>query len=293
MHDHALDRYQAVVKSGTGIVVWPTGSDQVDRLPAGRARADPLEEMPRHAIVEIGMGQEQMLIQPAPHQRFSRTGAVEQFFPLGNLRRLAGRGLDCMLIDGGALPQPGLYGVVLLVCQPGDGQGHALFGVALGVGIELARRRADVFAVQAQHDFFGQLGVGGQRRAVPQLQHARHQGRLRTLGVEHRVKAFVTPLVRAAGIVKNPRRRDGIDAVALVHRHFACPPGGALRAPQVQLTGRVVTGVAGNAFFSKDRLDIPSVGNKRANQRGLCQRGTAHHQRHGAGEEAKKHVPLS
>ena len=284
MHDHALHWLQAIVKRRARVIVGAARGNQVDRLAAGRARTHPLEIMPRHTVVKIGMGEEQVLVQPARHQGFGGTRAVEQFLPLGNLRGLDRSGLDGVLINFRALGQPGLHSAVLLVGQAGHGQRHTLFGMALGIGIELAGRRADVLAVQAQDDFFGQFGIRGQRRAVPQLQHARHQGRLRALGVEHRVKTLVAPFSGAAGIVEDPRGGHGIDAITFVYRHLAGTPGRALRTAQVQLAGGVVAGMAGHAFFGKDRLYVPGIGNSRANQRGLCQRCTAHHQRHGAGE---------
>jgi hypothetical protein len=54
-----------------------------------------------------------------------------------------------------------------------------------GVFVELTRHRATVVAVEAQDDLFRQLGVRLQRRAMAQLQHARHQRSLAALGVEH------------------------------------------------------------------------------------------------------------
>ena len=284
VHDHALHRLQAIVKRRARVIVGATGGDQVDRLPAGRARAHPLEIMPRHTVVKIGMGKKQMLVQPARHQCFGGTRTVEQLFPLGNLRSLDRCGLDGLLINFSALRQPGLHGAVLLVGQAGNGQRHTLPGMALGIGIELTGRRADVFAVQAQDDVFGQFGIRGQRRAMPQLQHAGHQGCLSALGVEYRVKALVAPFIGAAGIVENPRWCHGIHPVALVDRYLAGTAGRALCTAEVELAGRIIAGVAGNAFFGEDRLDIPRIGNSRADQRGLCQRCTAHHQRHGAGE---------
>ncbi|MNP46515.1 hypothetical protein D3C76_1405170 [compost metagenome] len=73
----------------------------------------------------------------------------------------------------------------MLVGQAGDGQGHAFLGMGACVFVELIRHRAAVFTIEAQHDLFRQLGVGLQRCAVAQLQHARHQGSLAALGVEH------------------------------------------------------------------------------------------------------------
>ena len=67
MNDHTLHRHDPVIEGGARIVVGTPGSDQVNRLPTGRARAHPLEIVTRHAIVEIGVGQEQMLIQPTGH----------------------------------------------------------------------------------------------------------------------------------------------------------------------------------------------------------------------------------
>ena len=88
--------------------------------------------------------------------------------------------LDRVLINFGTLGQPGLHRGVLLVCQPGYGQWHALFGMVLSVSVELTRCRADILAIEAKDDFCRQFGIGGQRRTVAQLKHASHQGSLGT-----------------------------------------------------------------------------------------------------------------
>ena len=128
---------------------------------------------------------------------------------------------------------------------------------------------------------------------MSQFEHARHERRLCPLCIQHRIETFVAPLLLTFGVIENPRRRNRCGSIALIHGHLAGTPGRALRAPEIELAGRIVAGVAGNTLFGKDRLDISGVRNSRTNQRGLAQRCTAHHQRHGAGEEAKKHVPLS
>ena len=69
VHDHALYRHQPVIERGARIIIWTAGSDQINRLTARRARTHPLEEMPRHAVVKIRMGKEQVFEQPAPDQR--------------------------------------------------------------------------------------------------------------------------------------------------------------------------------------------------------------------------------
>ena len=285
MHDHALHRPQAVVHLGAGVVVGATGGDQVNRLATGRTRTHPLEVMPRLAVLEIDMRQEQMLEQPARHQAFPGARLVEQVFPLLHLQRFPGARRQALLVNRRAGGQPALQSLVLLIGQAGDRQRHAFLGVSAGIGIELAGRCAHIFAVEPQHNVVGQLGIGRQRRVVPQLQHARHQRSLAALGVQHRIEALLLPRLLTECVIKQPRSWRGLAALAVIHRHFACPACGALGAPEVELAGGVVAGVAGHAFLGEDRLDIAGIGNRRSGT--LCLRSTGYQGQDGADDQTK------
>ncbi|MCY1310901.1 hypothetical protein D9M70_611430 [compost metagenome] len=90
-----------------------------------------------------------MLEQPAAHQAFPGARGIEQVFPLHHLQGFPGAGSQGLLIDGSACGQPALQGLVLLVGQAGDGQGHAFLGMAACVFVELIRHRAAVFTIEA------------------------------------------------------------------------------------------------------------------------------------------------
>ncbi|MCY1408466.1 hypothetical protein D9M71_237860 [compost metagenome] len=293
VHDHALHRYQPVIKGRTRLIVGPAAGDQVDRLAAGRARTYPLEEMPRLAAAKINVGQKQVFVEPTPHQRLGSTRTVEQGFPVGNLRSFFGAGHDGVLLHRCPGGEPALQGLVLRIGQAGDRQRHALLGVRLGIGVELPRLWAHIGAIEAQHNLLRQLGIGLQRRVVPLFEHARHQRGLAALGIQYRVKTFAAPTRSAVGIKEQPRRRLGDAAAAVVHRHFRGAPCGPLGTAQVELAGGIVAGVAGHAFLGEDGLDIPDIGDRGGCKRGLPERRTADEQCKGAGKEAMHHVPES
>ncbi|MNC24449.1 hypothetical protein D3C75_725040 [compost metagenome] len=290
VHDHALHRDQPVVEVGARRVVGAARGDQVDRLAAGRARAHPLEEVPALTAHKMDVGQEQMLIEPAADQGLGRTRAVEQRFPVGDLRSLGGAWPDRLVLHRGTGGKPALQRLVLGRGKAGDRQWHALLGVGTGVGVELARQRAHVVAVQAQDDFLGQLGVGRERGLVPQLEHARHQRGLAALVVEHRVEALLAPFALAVGVVEQPRGGHCLAALALVHRYLGGSAHRAFGAFQLQLAGGVVAGVAGHALLGEDRLNVPGVGNSRARLGGLPERHTADEQGENAGKNTMHHV---
>ncbi|MCY1428064.1 hypothetical protein D9M71_439350 [compost metagenome] len=290
VHDHALDRDQAVIEVGARRVVGAARGDQVDRLAAGRARTHPLEEVALLATDAVDMCQEQMLVQPTADQRLGGARAVEQFFPLGDLPGFGRARLDRLVLHRRTGRQPAAHGVVFLVGQPGHRQRHALLGVGAGIGVELMGQGAHVVAVQAEDDLLGQLGVGRERGLVPQLQHARHQRGLAALVVEHRVETLVAPLALAVGVVEQPRGGHRLAPLALVHRDLAGPAYRAFRAFQLELAGGVVAGVAGHALLGEDRLNVPGVGNSRARLGGLPEYRAADEQGEGAGKDTMHHV---
>src|SRR5690606_24943576 len=59
VHDYPLNRPQAVVELGTGIVVRATGGDGIDGLAARGTGAHDLEKMPWLAVPEVQMSEEQ------------------------------------------------------------------------------------------------------------------------------------------------------------------------------------------------------------------------------------------
>ncbi|MNE26059.1 hypothetical protein D3C80_1194100 [compost metagenome] len=263
VHDHALYRPQAIVKLRARIIIRATGVDQVDRLAGRGARTHPLEEMPRLTVLEVEMGQEPVLVQPAPHQAFPGSRRIEQVFPLHHLQGFPGAGRQRLLIDRRACRQPALQRLVLLVGQAGHCQRHALLRMLGGVAVELRGHGTHVFPVQAQDDVFRQLRVGLQRSLVAKLQHPRHQCGLVALGIEHRIEALLLPGLFAGGVIEQSGRCNRLAAVTVIDRDFRRAPHRALTAAQVELTGGVIAGVAGHALFSEDRLNVAAVGDNR------------------------------
>ena len=229
--------------------------------------------MPRFAAVEVHMGEEQVLVQPAADKCLFGTGAVEQRLPLGDLACLRRAGMQGLVFDLGTLGEPALQGVVLLIGQAGDRQRHALARVRASVGIELVGQRAHVLSLNAEHDVAGQLGIGGQRRLVTQFQHALHQRRLATLIVEHGIEAFLAPACLVLGIVEQPCGCDGLAALALVHRDFGGSSDRAVRAIQFELARGIVARMARDAFLGEDRLHIAGVRHSRAGGSGFKRLG--------------------
>ncbi|MNT06017.1 hypothetical protein D3C72_1406650 [compost metagenome] len=208
---------------------------------------------------KINMGKKQVLVQPAADQRLGRAGTVQQCFPVGDLRRLGGAGLDRLVLYRRTCCQPALQGLILGIGQARDSQGHALFGMGTGIGVKFARLGAHVVAVKAQNDLFRQLGIGRQRRLVTQFEHPCHQCSLTALVVEHRVKALALPGFSAVCVIEQPGRGYSGAAIALIHRHLGGAARSTLGTAKVQLAGSIVAGVAGHAFLGEDRLDVPGI----------------------------------
>ncbi|MNF84617.1 hypothetical protein D3C84_669870 [compost metagenome] len=268
MNDHPLHRPQTVVKLAARIIVRASGLDHVNRLPGRRARSHPLKEMPRLAVLEIDVREKPVLVQPAPYQALPGTRRVEQVFPLHHLQRLFRARHEALLIDRRTGGQPALQRLVLLIGEAGDRQRHAFLRVGTRVAIKLGGHRAHVFPVQTQDDVFGQLGIGLQRRTVTQLKHARHQGRLIALGVEHRVKAHFLPGLLAARVIEQSSRCHGLAAITVIHRDFGRTARRTFATAEVELAGCIIAGMAGYTLFGEDRLDVAGVGNRRRTARG-------------------------
>ncbi|MNP27312.1 hypothetical protein D3C76_1202110 [compost metagenome] len=234
--------------------------------------------MPRLAILEIDMRKKPVFEQPAPDQTLPGARGIEQVFPLHHLQRFFRAGHQRLLIDRRTGSQPALQRLVLLVGKAGDCQGHPFPGVSAGITVELARQGAHVVAIEAQDDVLGQPGIGLQRVGVTQFKHARHQCSLAALGVEHRIEAFMLPGALAKRVIEQTARRDRLAAFTVIHRDFRRAAGCTLCAAQVELTGRIVAGVAGHALFGEDRLDVATVGNASGDGRTLRNRGKAEKQ---------------
>lgn len=104
---------------------------------------------------------------------------------------------------------------------------------------------------------------------MAQLKHPRHQRSLTALSVKHGEEALLLPDMLAKGIVKQAGRCCGRSAIAIVDRHFGRATCRPFATAQVELTGGIVAGMAGHALFSKDRLNVPAVGNSGGNGRTL------------------------
>ncbi|MCY1529465.1 hypothetical protein D9M68_646120 [compost metagenome] len=260
VHDHALDGPEAVVEGVARILVGTARGDGVDRLAAGRARSHQLEEVPRLAALEIKVRKEQVLEQPAPHQRLTGARRIEQVFPRGHLARLGGAGLHSPLLDRGALGQPELQGLVFSVAEAGHGERHAGTGVLAGVVVELPGQRAQVLAIDTDIEVSWQLGIGLRRIRPAQLQHPRHQRGLGAIGVEHGMKALALPGLGALRVEVQASGFLRPGTAAVVHRQLAGTPRSPLGTAQVELARRVVTGMAGHALLREDRLDVAAVG---------------------------------
>ncbi len=179
------------------------------------------------------------------------------------MRRLADARGNRLLFDRGTGGQPAAQRLVFSVCQTGHRQRHALLRVGCGIGTEFARQRADVLAIEAQRDLIGDFAVGRQRRAAPQIEHARHQRRLTALSFQYRIEAFTAPCISVARIVKQPGGRNRFATLPLIDRNLARATAQPFPAAQIQLARRVIAGVAGNALLGKDWLNVLNIGNSR------------------------------
>ena len=271
VHDHVRHRAQAVIDVGARIVVGAARGDRIDRLPARRARTHQRVEMPRFAALEIQMRKEQVLVQPAADQLFAQAVAVEEAFPVGDLRAFGCAGLQGPAVQRRALRQPALQGGMLVLAQPGHCEWHAAMRIGLGVGSELVRQWALVVTIDADIQRIGQPGIGRQRLAAAQFQHPRHQRRLSGRPLQHRIKALAPPGGLALGIEKQSRGFLRLGAGAVVQRGLVRAALDPFATAQIELAGRVIAGVAGHALGGEDRLDIPLIGQRL----GHCQ-GTQH-----------------
>ncbi|SVJ63258.1 Uncharacterised protein [Klebsiella pneumoniae] len=262
VYDHALDRPEAVIEAVARIVVGTPGRDRVDRLAAGRARTHQLEEVAGRALLrEIQVRQEQVLVEPARDQALLGPRLVEETLPAGHLARLGGGRPQRLLVDRGARGQPLLQGGVFVVAQPGHRERHAGTWVLADERIDAGRRRALVGAVDRNVQAFGDLRIRLQRLAVAKLEHPRHQCGLAVLRFEHRPEVLAPPGVGTVRIEVQAGGFLRLGPRAVVDRQLVGAALRALGAAQVELAGRVVAGVAGDALGGKDRLDVTAIGN--------------------------------
>ena len=160
VHDHALDRPQAIIEGRAWIVVGAAGGDRIDRLTTGRARTHHLEEMTLIPALDIQVREEQVLVDPARHQVLARTRCIEETLPRLHLAEFGSRWRNGLLLYRSALLQPLAQGGVFAIGQPGHGERHAAVRVLAGVLGELPRQRAGVAAGDGNIQILRQLGVG-------------------------------------------------------------------------------------------------------------------------------------
>ncbi|MNO85176.1 hypothetical protein D3C76_765410 [compost metagenome] len=269
VHDHALDRPQAIVEGTAGIVVRPARGDGIDRLAAGRARAHQLEEVPRLSpFGEVQVRQEQVLVQPARHQPLAGARPVEEGFPLGDLQRLRGTRLQRLLVHRRALRQPLSEGRVFLLGEAADGERHADPRVLPDEFVDAVRRGTLVSAVDRKVEPLGNLRVGLQRMRVAQVDHPRHQRRLAVAAIEHRPELLAPPGIGAMGIEEQAGGFLRPGSRAVIYRQLVRSALGAFGSAQVELAGGVVAGMAGHALVGEDRLHILAIGDFAS--RGRC-----------------------
>ncbi|MCY1418949.1 hypothetical protein D9M71_345230 [compost metagenome] len=289
VHDHALDRPQAVIEGAARVVVGPARGDGIDRLAAGRARAHQLEEVPRLSpFGEVQVRQEQVLVQPARHQPLAGARPVEEGFPLGDLQRLRHTRLQRLLVHRRALRQPLSEGRVFLLGEAADGERHADPRVLPDELVDAVRRRALVAAADRQVEPLGNLRVGLQRMRAAQVDHPRHQRRLPVAAVQHRPEFLAPPGIGAVGVEEQPGGFLRLRPCAVIHRQAVGATPGAFGGAQVELAGRVVAGVAGHALGGEDRLHILAVGDFAG--RGRC--GEQHEKGRHRGSGAQQHENL-
>ncbi|SST12626.1 Uncharacterised protein [Acinetobacter baumannii] len=207
------------------------------------------------------MRQEQVLVEPARDQALLGPRLVEETLPAGHLARLGGGRPQRLLVDRGARGQPLLQGGVFVVAQPGHRERHAGTRVLADERVDAGRRRALVGAVDRNVQAFGDLRIRLQRLAVAKLEHPRHQCGLAVLRFEHRPEVLAPPGVGTVRIEVQAGGFLRLGPRAVVDRQLVGAALRALGAAQVELAGRVVAGVAGDALGGKDRLDVTAIGN--------------------------------
>jgi hypothetical protein len=167
------------------IVVGRHRRDRIERLAAGRARAQHFEEMRRLAVavvvLKINVRDEQMLVQVTRHQLFARAGAIQVGFPIADRFELGVVGFDRRRLDHCTLSQPGVDGVELGVAEACDRVGHALVGMLFRELVELLDRRAFIGMRKAHRRAVRQTAV-----RLPAMRFAERDHVAEQRGLQHR-----------------------------------------------------------------------------------------------------------
>ena len=213
-----------------------------------------------------------MLVEPARHQILPHTGRVHEIFPLLHLAQLDCTGLERLFGDRRTLGQPLFQGGVLVIVQPRHGERHAAMGILLRIGGEFTRQWAAVAAGDGYVEVVRELGIGLERLAATQLQHALDQRSLAVAAIEHRMKVALAPGRLALCIQIKPSGRLRLAARTVVHQLLAGAARNAFATAQIELARRVIAGMAGHALVGEDRLDVIDIGNRFRTGQASCEK---------------------
>lgn len=215
-------------------------------------------------VVEVQMRQEKMFVDVAAGQALLERVAIQEHLPVGDLllNRCRQRWQP---FEWRAQFEPAAQGGHLGFVQAGQTKGHSPEGILALESRVVVNARALLFPVERKIESLRQDGRVRQGVILLELQrpihHARRQIRRRRLFtlVEHRREAFVAPLRGRLRISEQARQRRFVQAPAVVDQLLAGAPGNALPGRELELAGRVVTGVANHAALFKDRLHVATI----------------------------------
>ena len=266
VHQGGDNRAQAIEKDVTRIVVGAQGGDDIYRLPRGCGGAHQFKEGAGIQFAEVQVRRVQVFVEVARHQFVPGRGLIEEGLPGGDLRLFTGARFPGLLVDHGALENPLAQGFEFSLAEAAQGQRHALPGLLAGVLVELAGGGALVVALQAQFDVFRKRRIAGQRLHPAQLDHVVQQRvhqvvvQGAALVIEHRVEALLAPLGLAVGVHEQPGWLGVQYPRAVVYRLGGGAAQQARAGAQLQLAGRVITGVAGDALGIQYGFYVPAPG---------------------------------
>ncbi len=240
---------------------WAPRGDDVHRLAPGRARTHQLEEMARLAArAKSSVSEEQVLVQPARHQRSRAPGRIREAPPTAR-PAAASAALACeRLADRPARPRPASAagsgtpaslkpGDRERACPPWDA-GPAKSANSPGSGHWLIAADPHAQLRPAARCWRAAARGHGPARA------SRHQRRLAALGSSTEWKPLRAPGLLRLRIDEQPGGAPGPGCACRCTPAACWPRAAPSRAAQVELAGRVVTGMAGHAVLGEDRLHI-------------------------------------
>jgi hypothetical protein len=256
---------EAVVDAlDAGVVVRPATGNEVDRLARRRPRPDHPEVVMRRIVVEVQVGQEKMFVDVAAGQALLERVAIQERLPVGDLRIDSFRQRRQPL-ERRAQFQPAAQGGRFAIVQARQAEGHSPEGILALEGLVFVDPRALLFPVEREIEGLGEDGRDGQRMVLLQLErpihHARRQIRFRRLLalVEDRRKSLAAPLRSALRVGEQARQRGFVQASAVVDQRLAGAARDPLPGRELQLARPVVAGVADDASFFEDRLDVAAI----------------------------------